>query len=96
MLAPFPLIPIVAVKRRSTRVDHGLSSPAGGCTGAAVAAVAEHLDEPQVVRVGELQDTLERGDALAGDVWAAASSMAQRLWLTTSTLCPSGSRTKAP
>jgi EmrB/QacA subfamily drug resistance transporter len=27
---------------------------------------------------------------------AASSAMAQRLWLTTSTLCPSGSRTKAP
>src|ERR687891_1213527 len=27
---------------------------------------------------------------------AAASAMAQRLWLTTSTLCPSGSRTNAP
>lgn len=28
--------------------------------------------------------------------WRAASSMAQRLWLTTSTLCPSRSRTNAP
>ncbi len=27
---------------------------------------------------------------------AASSAMAQRLWLTTSTLCPSGSRTNAP
>jgi hypothetical protein len=33
----------------------------------------------------------------SGENWRAASSaMAQRLWLTTSTLCPSGSRTKAP
>jgi hypothetical protein len=31
------------------------------------------------------------------EMWrAASSSMAQRLWLTTSTLCPSGSRTNAP
>jgi hypothetical protein len=33
----------------------------------------------------------------SGEMWRAASlAMAQRLWLTTSTLCPSGSRTKAP
>src|SRR5204863_9555992 len=39
---------------------------------------------------------LGRGEAAAGDWRAASSSMAQRLWLTTSTLCPSGSRTNAP
>ena len=33
----------------------------------------------------------------SGETWRAASlAMAQRLWLTTSTLCPSGSRTNAP
>jgi hypothetical protein len=32
----------------------------------------------------------------AEPVWRAASAMAQRLWLTTSTLCPSGSSTNAP
>src|SRR5829696_7600109 len=39
-------------------------------------------------------DRLKR---LACEMWRAASSaVAQRLWLTTSTLCPSGSRTNAP
>ncbi len=39
---------------------------------------------------------LQRGEP-SGEMWRAASlAMAQRLWLTTSTLCPSGSRTKAP
>jgi hypothetical protein len=32
----------------------------------------------------------------AGDVSRVVVALAQRLWLTTSTLCPSGSRTKAP
>jgi len=35
--------------------------------------------------------------SLSGEMWRAASlAMAQRLWLTTSMLCPSGSRTNAP
>src|SRR3954447_4430072 len=36
-------------------------------------------------------------ERLTCEMWRAASSaVAQRLWLTTSTLCPSGSRTNAP
>jgi hypothetical protein len=41
-----------------------------------------------------VSDRLERS---APERWrAAASAVAQRLWLTTSMLCPSGSRTNAP
>jgi hypothetical protein len=39
----------------------------------------------------------DRLNRLACEMWRAAwSAMAQPLWLTTSTLCPSGSRTNAP
>ena len=52
--------------------------------------------------IGEADDLAgpvasDRLKRLAYEMWRAASSaMAQRLWLTTSTLCPSGSRTNAP
>ncbi len=43
------------------------------------------------------RSTSDRLKRLACEMWRAASSaMAQRLWLTTSTLCRSGSRTNAP
>jgi hypothetical protein len=43
-----------------------------------------------------LMESKSTGEAQAPRAIAASSAMAQRLWLTTSTLCPSGSRTKAP
>jgi len=52
--------------------------------------------------IGEADDLVgacrERPSETFGlrDVAGGVSAMAQRLWLTTSTLCPSGSRTNAP
>jgi hypothetical protein len=43
------------------------------------------------------RDAFERREALGRDVMVDSSATAQpRLWLTTSTLCPSGSSTNAP
>jgi hypothetical protein len=42
------------------------------------------------------QRGVERAKPTAQIWWAASSAVAQRLWLTTSTLWPSGSSTKAP
>jgi hypothetical protein len=53
-------------------------------------------------RVGGRRVTSSRSSASSvaspsAEMWRAASlAIVQRLWLTTSTLCPSGSRTKAP